>query len=577
MPLPPVVVEDIDKQLIASIESKISQTIPLVSKAYSRVVSKGLAGLIVLLFSYNQYTFLQMFVSSASNKATTIFGRTLIPLQEWGLLVGAGLPRAATAAEFNVDATVFNITGNPLESGAQLVSGDNGITYLTTATVLLNAAVVTIPVVAAADQSNNSGVGGVGNLDEGAIVSFVTTPPGVLQDAVVADAIVTGVDGETEDAYRDRVTDRFQKRPQGGALTDYDLWGTEAEGIINVYPYKGPCPGIVQVYCEATELSSGSADGFPTDPQLDDVLAEINLDVNGRATRRPVGVFVEAFSITRKPFEVVVNGLEVSDSVNVQTRIAEGLDTYFRSLEPYIGGVSVIRRDRVTHADVGGKVSDIVKASGGVFAAIILRSKTTIVQTFSGRVVASSDDAEEVAGVVTLNNPSLSLGGVDSYTGIRIDQCAIPTGSTVLSATLTLEASVLNNTYSDFEIRAEANVLPPTYTVAANDISSRSLTVANTSWVPAGWPLDSQNVSPDLTDIVQEVVNIDGWVTGNPMNFVLVGSDDSDRDVKSFEVGLVFAPLLTVEYSVEAVNFTSIQVYTLARGEKAKLEGVSFT
>ena len=127
---------------------------------------------------------------------------------------------------------------------------------------------LTVNARAVSDQSNSGGRGSIGNLDAGSIISFANPLGSVQRDAVVVSQVVTGANGETWDAYRQRVLDRFQKRPQGGAAADYELWGEEPPGIIAVYPYRSDCPGQVDVYVEATADSSGNADGIPTAAQL---------------------------------------------------------------------------------------------------------------------------------------------------------------------------------------------------------------------------------------------------------------------------------------------------------------------
>jgi len=573
MPLPTITAKAARDAIIASIESQTAQTVPLLSKAFSRVVATSLGGLIALLGKYNQYTFLNMFVATAKNEPTTVNGITVIPLQAWGVLVGAGLPDPATAAEHTVDFAVNNITGATIDAGTQFVGADNGVTYLSTAAVLINAATISIPMKAAGDQSNNAGVGSIGNLEVGAAVSFVTAPTGVEQDGAVASIQVTGADAESTEAYRQRILDRFQKRPQGGALVDYEVWGEEAEGIINVYPYAADCPGIVDVYAEATVASSGSADGIPTQAQLDDVLANINLDDNGRATRRQVNAYVDVYPITRKAFRVEVVGLEVADDANVKAQIEVGLAQYFRNKEPFIGGVSVIRRDRIHAGEVSGVVAQIVTAAGGTYQTVITTTQPLVSATFTGRTVANDDDAVELGGAVTVVAPTMLLGGATRYTGMRIPGVSIPPGSTITSASLTLTASSLNNTYSDFEIRGEAVDNAAAYTAAANDISSRNMTVASTQWVPDGWPAATTHESADMAAVVQEVIDVAGWAQNNPVNLIITGTDDSNREVDAFESGLAVAPLLTVNYDFESGTFAAFQVYTLGRGEKAKLDG----
>jgi len=364
--------KQISDNIVAQIEAAISQSVPLLPKAFVRVLAKALAGVVTILYKYAGFIFLQMFVRYASFSETTINGKTLTPLIEWGRLIGVGDPAAATRAELLIDITVTNQTGS-LPSGSQLLNTSNGVTYITIGAVSLDAAVVQATIRAVSDQSGD-GSGVIGNLDAGSVVAFASPLPNVQRDAVVVSQSVTGADAESEAAYRQRVIDRFQKRPQGGAYADYELWGEEPSGIVNVYPYTGSTPGYVDVYVEATPESSGSPDGIPTTAQLQEVLDAIELDQAGLATRRPANAYVNVLSITRSAFDIEVVELVVDSPVAVKADIEAAIDEYMAAAEPFIPGVSVLpRKDTISRTAIGGVVSDIVNAAGGVFGSITLK------------------------------------------------------------------------------------------------------------------------------------------------------------------------------------------------------------
>lgn len=353
--------------IIAQLETSLNQSLPLLPKSFSRVLAKALAGVFILLYKYVGFGILQLFVRTASAKDTEVNGKTINPLTLWGELVGAGAPVAATQAELLIDVTVTNQTGS-LPEFTQLVGATNGVTYLTTASVFLDAPVVQVVVRASADQSGGNGAGAIGNLEAGAAVSFVNPLANVDRNATVVSQVVTGADAESTEAYRQRVIDRFQKRPQGGALADYELWGEEPAGIVNVYPYRSDCPGMVDVYVEATPESSGNPDGIPTAAQLQEVLDSINFNENGLANRRPVSDLVQALPITRTAFDVAITNLIVDNIAEVQATIASSLSAYYQNREPWIEGLTVPpRADRVSESSAAGIVDDIVSAAGGTF------------------------------------------------------------------------------------------------------------------------------------------------------------------------------------------------------------------
>ena len=375
--------KEISDNIIAQLEASLNQTIPLLPKSFLRVLAKALAGVFVLLYKYGGFMFLQMFVSTASAKETTVNGIVLTPLTEWGRLIGVGDPVSATNAELLIDITVETQTG-VLPSGSQLVSTDNGVTYITIGAVTLDAAVVQATVRAASDQAGGGGEGAIGNLDPGATISFANPLANVSRNALVVSQTVTGANAESTEAYRQRVIDRFQKRPQGGAYADYEIWGEGVAGIINVYPYTSDCPGQVDVYAEATVESSGDPDGIPTTAQLQAVLDSIELDQNGLASRRPANALANAFPITRTGFDIRVTGLQVDNLAQVQTTITTAIEEYFLDRGPFISGLSVLpRRDRITRSAVGGVVDDIVSAFGGIFSSVIVSQNSINTELYS--------------------------------------------------------------------------------------------------------------------------------------------------------------------------------------------------
>lgn len=360
--------KEISDNIIAQLEASLSQSIPLLPKSFMRVLSKALGGVFILLYKYVGWMILQQFVTRAADADTLINGITVNPLREWGLIYGVGLPKDATRAEHTIDIGVTTL-GGTLPAGTPLVSATNGVTYITLTTTSLSAAIVSATVRAAADQAGGGGAGDIGNLGAGAVLSFVNPLGAVSVDAEVTAQTVTGADGETTAAYRQRILDRIQKQPQGGAYADYEQWGEEAAGILNVYPYTG-LPGQVNVYSE----SSTETDGIPTPAQLLAVLDSINLDSSGLATRRPAGSFVNSLPITRAAFDVEVNGLVADNPSQVVADITTELTKFFLVAEPFIAGLSVLpRKDRISSGAVSGVVAQVVFAAGGVYNSVVLR------------------------------------------------------------------------------------------------------------------------------------------------------------------------------------------------------------
>lgn len=376
----------IGANITVQLEAALSQTIPLLPKAFTRVLAKVLAGVYVTLYKFAGFSLLQQFVATATMQSTLVNGIIIRPLVEWGRLVGVGDPLGATQAELDLTVTVITQTGS-LPGGTQLLNAATGVVYQTVGAVPLDAATVTVTVRASSDQAGGDGSGTIGNLPPGSVLQFASKPAAVAQNAIVAGTAVEGAEAELETVYRERVKLRFRRRPQGGAYADYQQWGTGVAGVRAVYPYTG-APGEVDVYVEGVE-----GDGVPSGALLAAVLAAINFDPDefpsptGKANRRPANAAVNVLPIVRTEFDVEIAGLETNGSVDAETVLAEmteGLDEFFRARAPFIVGLSSLPRlDRVTQGAVAGVVNEIAEANGASVATVILRRAGTSIQQYT--------------------------------------------------------------------------------------------------------------------------------------------------------------------------------------------------
>ncbi|AUR95138.1 hypothetical protein NVP1201B_33 [Vibrio phage 1.201.B._10N.286.55.F1] len=359
-------IKEISDSIIAQLESTLNQKIPLLAKSFMRVHAKATASIFVMLEHYSTFMLKQWFVSTCTDKEIQVQGKSVKPLTQWGDLIGIEGQKQGQRAEHPISVVVEQI-GDTLDAGTQLQSSQNGFTYITTQAYILTTNPIEINVKAADDPTFNNGVGANGNLANGAELSFVNPLAQVGKIATVTGQLVTGAEPETAESYRKRVQKAFRRRKQGGAYIDYQIWGEEVDGISNVYPYTG-APMEMDVYAEATPASSGNPDGIPTPTQIQEVKDSIEFDQNGKASRRPAGVFVNVYPITRTGFTVAVAGLIVNNSAQVQEQIEDGLTDFFLDAEPFITGLSVPpRKDSISKIAVEGVINDIVRANNGSF------------------------------------------------------------------------------------------------------------------------------------------------------------------------------------------------------------------
>lgn len=170
-------------------------------------------------------------------------------------------------------------------------------------------------------------------------------------------------------------------------------------------------------------------------------------------------------------------------------------------------------------------------------------------------VSQSSDDAHEVSGVVTLDANSLVLSqGTNTVTsGFRFQNVNIPQGATISSASLIFVSDSNNIPVTTMQISGELTTNSATFDTTASNISNRTLTTNNVTWNTANeFPnVDEQISTPDLTAVLQEIVDQPGWCGGNAASFIVSSSSAdpaSGRLAEAIDSGNGKAPQLVIEY-----------------------------
>lgn len=376
-------IQEIYDNIISQLEGTLATTIPIFPKSFSRVLAKALAAIFVVGYKFAGWVCLQLFVRFASYNPQTVNGRTFIPLVEWGNLIGVGAPKAATRAEAEISVNVQQQIG-VLAANSLLIKKDTGVIYSVLAEVPLNANTITAKVQAVDDDQGNLGFGDLGNLSPGDVLEFANPLPYVSGTVTVTTILVVAADRESEAAYRDRVATRFQRRPQGGARIDYQIWGEEVEGIDLVLPYTNdPSDNMMRLFSRSTT----EPDGIPNAIQLDEVKQSCLFDEEGFATRAPPGVLIFSLPIFRTEVEVEISGLGLADGASVtladlRDKIQAALESHLDSLEPFILGVSTLPpQDRISSAAIGGVIYAVAESNSAYFGAYVVRVGGTVTST----------------------------------------------------------------------------------------------------------------------------------------------------------------------------------------------------
>ncbi|OQY26964.1 MAG: hypothetical protein B6244_12075, partial [Candidatus Cloacimonetes bacterium 4572_55] len=174
------------------------------------------------------------------------------------------------------------------------------------------------------------------------------------------------------------------------------------------------------------------------------------------------------------------------------------------------------------------------------------------------RINTGSDDAEEAeSGGVYLTSSDLELVEDESSgsqtVGMRFTGVTVPQGATVTNAYVQFEVDETTSTSTSLEVRGNDVNNASTFVNSNGNISGRTVTDALVNWNPPAWNQEDANGedqrTPDISSIIQEIVDRSGWNSGNAIALIITGS--GERVAKAYELnpnGPDVAPELHIEY-----------------------------
>lgn len=188
---------------------------------------------------------------------------------------------------------------------------------------------------------------------------------------------------------------------------------------------------------------------------------------------------------------------------------------------------------------------------------------------FNLAIQASSDDAEEYS--LSTGGTEVDLGSTDlelpydpsvsqpeprgqQTVGLRFSSVSIPKDAVILRAYIEFEpkgadpgedAQITGDV--TLTVSGHANDNSPTFFNSLNNISGRMRTASEVTWSPSTWSTATE-ATPDLTDVVKDIILRDGWTSGNALTFIIEGDDSTNfRRAYSFD-GAGTAPTLVIVY-----------------------------
>lgn len=187
--------------------------------------------------------------------------------------------------------------------------------------------------------------------------------------------------------------------------------------------------------------------------------------------------------------------------------------------------------------------------------------------TWEGRVSMGADDAEQrTSGVVILPSSDLELTRDLSDTqtvGLRFADVDIPPGATIQAAYLQFQADEKGLDSASFTIHGQAARDAPVFRAKFGNISNRATTDASVEWSPPPWLTVGQagpdQRTPDIGELVREIVNRADWTSGNALAFIFTGN--GQRVVESYEGDPDGAPLLHIQYVANGLPIASDDLF----------------
>ena len=154
---------------------------------------------------------------------------------------------------------------------------------------------------------------------------------------------------------------------------------------------------------------------------------------------------------------------------------------------------------------------------------------------------------------MTLTSSDLELtfdGTMQQTIGMRFTNIDIPQGAIITSAYIQFRVDAVSTGASSLLIRGQDVNDAAGFADVNFNISSRTNTDASVAWTPTDWTTTGQaglaQRSTDLSAVVQEIVDRQGWAALNDMVLLVTGT--GTRTAKSFEGMASGAPLLHIEY-----------------------------
>ncbi len=161
------------------------------------------------------------------------------------------------------------------------------------------------------------------------------------------------------------------------------------------------------------------------------------------------------------------------------------------------------------------------------------------------------NDAEELtSGAIDLNG-SLSLGNINNaFCGVRFSAVPIHRGAVIESAHIEFTSSGISSSQSNYNIYADDTPDSAPFANTTGNLSNRQRT-SGVSWSTSGWTTGGVYATADLKEMVQGIIDKEGWQAGNALAFLIASSGTTfAKSARGFGSPTTYGPTrLVIRYS----------------------------
>ncbi len=169
-----------------------------------------------------------------------------------------------------------------------------------------------------------------------------------------------------------------------------------------------------------------------------------------------------------------------------------------------------------------------------------------------------NDDVEEYGSNGTMYFNSTDLEFVydgnnrgNQTIGLRFNNVPVLQGVDIYDAYVQFTTDETNTASTSLTIKGEDTDHSDAFTAVDQNLSSRAKTSALANWNPPNWTQVGQSGmaqrTPDISNIIQEIVNRQGYSAGNSITLIINGN--GKRTAESYNGSAAQAPQLCIEYS----------------------------